>query len=267
MNAEHGKISGKSSAEYLDEVTLAVTPDDGYHFTQWSDGKTDNPRTFVLTQDTTFTAEFAKNTYTVKFLDWDGKELKSESVEHGSAATAPADPTRKGYTFIGWDKKFDNITEDLTLTAQYEEVDYTPQNLKAVLVPQEEDVLITLSWDMVDGADSYELRVNANGKELFSQNTMTLNVISSLLSTIKKDYELMPGTYTINWFVRSVNAQNESISDWAEGESFELSIKDTGTGFDRIQNDQLQGRKVFIDGKLFILRGEQMFDAQGKKVW
>jgi hypothetical protein len=96
---------------------------------------------------------------------------------------------------------------------------------------------------------------------------MTLNVISSLLSTIKKDYELMPGTYTINWFARSVNAQNESISDWAEGESFELSIKDTGTGFDRIQNDQLQGRKVFIDGKLFILRGEQMFDAQGKKVW
>ena len=58
-NAEHGTISGNSSAEYLDFVTLTVTPDYGYHFTQWSDGLKDNPRIFQITQDTTFTAEFA----------------------------------------------------------------------------------------------------------------------------------------------------------------------------------------------------------------
>ena len=44
-------------------VTISATPSDGYHFTQWSDGNTDNPRTIELTQDTTFTAEFAKNNY------------------------------------------------------------------------------------------------------------------------------------------------------------------------------------------------------------
>ena len=58
-NAEHGNISGNSSAEYLDFVTLTVTPDYGYHFTQWSDGLKDNPRFFQITKDTTFTAEFA----------------------------------------------------------------------------------------------------------------------------------------------------------------------------------------------------------------
>ena len=58
-NAEHGSISGNSSAEYLDFVTLTVTPDYGYHFTQWSDGLKDNPRIFQITKDTTFTAEFA----------------------------------------------------------------------------------------------------------------------------------------------------------------------------------------------------------------
>ena len=58
-NAVHGDITGSSSAEYLDEVTLTANPEYGYHFTQWSDGNTDNPRTFVLTQDTTFTADFA----------------------------------------------------------------------------------------------------------------------------------------------------------------------------------------------------------------
>ena len=64
-NAEHGTISGNSSAEYLDEVTLSVSSDYGYHFAQWSDGNTDNPRTIILASDTTFTAEFAKNTYTI----------------------------------------------------------------------------------------------------------------------------------------------------------------------------------------------------------
>ena len=39
------------------EDVIAI-PNYGYHFTQWSDGNTNNPRTIVLTQDTTFTAEF-----------------------------------------------------------------------------------------------------------------------------------------------------------------------------------------------------------------
>ena len=58
-NDEQGMVSGVSSAEYLDEVTISANPNYGYHFTQWSDGNTDNPRTLVLTQDTILTAEFA----------------------------------------------------------------------------------------------------------------------------------------------------------------------------------------------------------------
>ena len=54
-----GSISGSSQAYYLDQVTLTAVPKYGYHFTQWSDGVTDNPRTFELTRDTTFTAVFA----------------------------------------------------------------------------------------------------------------------------------------------------------------------------------------------------------------
>ena len=41
-----------------DSLLIAI-PNDGYHFVQWSDGVTDNPRTIELTQDTTFTAKFA----------------------------------------------------------------------------------------------------------------------------------------------------------------------------------------------------------------
>jgi hypothetical protein len=42
-------------------VQIEALPNDGYHFVKWSDGVTDNPRTIELTQDTTFTAEFAIN--------------------------------------------------------------------------------------------------------------------------------------------------------------------------------------------------------------
>ena len=57
-NTVQGSITGLSQAEYLDSVSLTAEPNYGYHFTQWSDGVTDNPRTIELTQDTTFIAEF-----------------------------------------------------------------------------------------------------------------------------------------------------------------------------------------------------------------
>ena len=59
------------------------------------------------------------NEYTVAFLDWDNTVLKEQIVVQGEAATAPDDPTRIGYTFTGWDKEFDCITEDTTIHATY----------------------------------------------------------------------------------------------------------------------------------------------------
>ena len=59
-------------------------------------------------------------TYSVEFRDWDGTVLKTETVNHGSAAEAPEDPYREGYTFIGWDVDFNSVKEDLIVTAQYE---------------------------------------------------------------------------------------------------------------------------------------------------
>ena len=55
-----GYVYAPYQAEYLDQVSLNAYPNVGYHFSQWADGNTDNPRTIVLTRDTTFTAEFAQ---------------------------------------------------------------------------------------------------------------------------------------------------------------------------------------------------------------
>ncbi|MBR3383525.1 MAG: InlB B-repeat-containing protein [Clostridia bacterium] len=64
-------------------------------------------------------------TYTVTFVDWNGAVIDTQVVSEGEAATAPNDPTREGYTFTGWDKDFSNVTEDITVTAQYRINTYT----------------------------------------------------------------------------------------------------------------------------------------------
>ncbi len=60
----------------------------------------------------------SKTTYTVTFKDGD-KVLKTETVEAGKAATAPAAPTKEGYTFDGWDKAFNNVTSNLVVNAKW----------------------------------------------------------------------------------------------------------------------------------------------------
>ena len=86
----------------------------GYTFTGWDKAFTN------VTADLVVTAQYEINTYTVTFKDWDGTVLKTQEVQYGGDAEAPADPTRVGYTFTGWDKEFTNITADLVVTAQYE---------------------------------------------------------------------------------------------------------------------------------------------------
>ncbi|MGW8185080.1 MAG: InlB B-repeat-containing protein [Candidatus Moraniibacteriota bacterium] len=105
---------------------VVAVPNTGYHFTQWGDGVMTPARTDTnVTADLNVVASFAINTYTVTFQDWDNTVLKTETVNHGADATAPANPTRVGYTFTSWDNSYTNVTANLTVTAQYTINTYT----------------------------------------------------------------------------------------------------------------------------------------------
>lgn len=69
---------------------------------------------------------FTKAPLTVTFVDYDGKLLEAKSVKYGYAAAAPTEvPQRKGHTFTGWDKSFLNVTENMTVKAEYTKNKYT----------------------------------------------------------------------------------------------------------------------------------------------
>ncbi len=125
-----GTLSGVTQqvvAAGADGSAVTAVPDTGYQFTAWSDTVTANPRQdSAVSSDLNVTANFSLISYTVEFKDFDGTALKTETVNHGAAATAPADPTRAGYTFSGWNPAvFSSITADQTITAQYNVNSYT----------------------------------------------------------------------------------------------------------------------------------------------
>ena len=107
-----------SASNYTDDVTdymsdLTTVEVTAYN-TNWSGN------TFIL-YELWIDVDYTEPTYyTVTFKDWNGQILKTQTVTEGASATAPSNPTRDGYTFIGWDKGFTNITSNLEVIAQYE---------------------------------------------------------------------------------------------------------------------------------------------------
>jgi len=119
LEKDEGVAYGTTPSYDGQTPTRAGDTQNTYTFAGWS------PEIVAVTGDATYTAQYEAipvATYTVTFVDWNGTVLKTETVEEGKAATAPADPTREGYTFTSWDKAFDNVTSDLTVTAQYEAI-------------------------------------------------------------------------------------------------------------------------------------------------
>lgn len=103
---------------------------ENYTFAGWSvDGtNTVDVGSYAITENTTFTAVFNINKYTVAFKDGE-TELSTQQVEHGKFASVPETPIKDGYTFVGWSVDGTNtvdvgsyaITENTTFIAVFKQ--------------------------------------------------------------------------------------------------------------------------------------------------
>ena len=136
LNTNGGTIAdGKDVTGYTYGVGATLPTDvtrTGYTFKGWYDNEnlTGSPVTAIGGAETgnkEYWAKWEINQYTITFDTNGGSEIAPITQDYGTEITAPDNPTRKGYTFKGWDKEIPETmpAENITVKAQWEINQYT----------------------------------------------------------------------------------------------------------------------------------------------
>ena len=122
VKPENGEADITITQDYGTQITAPANPTrEGYTFIGWDKAI---PATMPA-GDMTITAQWRINQYTITFDTDGGSEIAPITQDYGTAITAPADPTREGYTFIGWDKEIPATmpAENITLKAKWKDIE------------------------------------------------------------------------------------------------------------------------------------------------
>ena len=135
LNTNGGTINSGNVTSYTYGVGATLPTDvtrTGYTFKGWYDNEnlTGSPVTAISNTETgnkEYWAKWEINQYTITFDTNGGSEIAPITQDYGTKITTPADPTRKGYTFKGWDKEIPKTmpAENITVKAQWEINQYT----------------------------------------------------------------------------------------------------------------------------------------------
>ena len=133
LNTNGGTINSGNVTGYTYGVGATLPTDvtrNGYTFKGWYDneGLTGDPVTAIGNTETgnkEYWAKWEINQYTITVKPENGKADITITQDYGTAITAPADPTREGYTFIGWDKEIPTTmpAENITLKARWKDIE------------------------------------------------------------------------------------------------------------------------------------------------
>ena len=135
LNTNGGTINSGNVTGYTYGVGATLPTDvtrTGYTFKGWYDNEnlTGSPVTAIGGAETgnkEYWAKWEINQYTITFDTNGGSEIAPITQDYGTEITAPDNPTRKGYTFKGWDKEIPKTmpAENITVKAQWEINQYT----------------------------------------------------------------------------------------------------------------------------------------------
>jgi len=123
VKPENGKADIIITQDYGTPITAPTLTREGYTFKGWDK---EIPETMPA-DNITVKAQWEINQYTIAFDTNGGSEIAPITQDYGTEITAPDNPTRKGYTFKGWDKEIPETmpAENMTVKAQWEINQYT----------------------------------------------------------------------------------------------------------------------------------------------
>ena len=123
VKPENGKADIIITQDYGTPITAPTLTREGYTFKGWDK---EIPETMPA-DNITVKAQWEINQYTIAFDTNGGSEITPITQDYGTEITAPDNPTRKGYTFKGWDKEIPETmpAENITVKAQWEINQYT----------------------------------------------------------------------------------------------------------------------------------------------
>ena len=109
------------SRNFGSDITAPKLTKTGYTFNGWDK---EIPKTMPA-HNMTIKAKWKVNSYTITFDTAGGSEIAPITQNYGTAITTPADPTREGYTFLGWDKEIPKTmpAKNITVKAIWKDIE------------------------------------------------------------------------------------------------------------------------------------------------
>ena len=183
--------------------TARLSPPEGMHFAKWDKNFS------KVTEDIEVSAVYELNEYTVIFKNGD-TTIKTETVKHGFAATAPNVFDSATEKFVGWDKSFDNVTSDLIVNAKFETKKFTLTfiNFDGTTVYTEEvkyGASIEEPFDKADKAATYDTKIldydgwyKADGTRIDELDLPTMPAENFTLALRLRLLDSAIGEFTVN---------------------------------------------------------------------
>ena len=236
LDVNGGVINNNNIIEYVygEGATLPSASDmtkEGYTFGGWYTSS-DFSGSFVTSigsterGNKTYYAKWNINQYTITFDTTGGSTIEAITLDYGSSITKPSNPTRSGYSFIGWDIEIPSTMPayDMTIKAKWLDSEKPSGEIKVA----------TNSWKTLLNSISFGLFFN-------NSQTVSINAIDNSNEDVKIEYllsnsllsitELDNQTFSLYTRPFSINPNNEYV--------IYVKLTDTSNNVSYISSDGL----------------------------